>query len=75
MPEMGTSGLMSGDGKRGGRSASVLAPILDSTMEGRSQERRPTLWRFEDLWQSHRGRQPRVKLRVCPGLRPPQISV
>ena len=31
MPEMGTSGLMSGDGKRGGASASVLAPILDST--------------------------------------------
>ena len=31
MPEMGTSGLMSGDGKRGGRSASVLAPILDCT--------------------------------------------
>jgi hypothetical protein len=31
MPELGTSGLMSGDGKRGGASASVLAPILDST--------------------------------------------
>ncbi len=30
MPEIGTSGLTSGDGKRG-RSASVLAPILDST--------------------------------------------
>jgi hypothetical protein len=30
MPEMGTSGLTSGDGKRGA-SASVLAPILDST--------------------------------------------
>src|SRR5215472_14864344 len=26
-----TSGLMSGDGKRGGAPASVLAPILDST--------------------------------------------
>src|SRR5215472_2791847 len=26
-----TSGLMSGDGKRGGAQASVLAPILDST--------------------------------------------
>ena len=26
-----TSGLMSGDGKRGGAHASVLAPILDST--------------------------------------------
>ena len=31
MPEMGTSGLMSGDGKRGGAVAPVLAPILDST--------------------------------------------
>ena len=31
MPEMGTSGLMSGDGKRAARLASVLAPILDST--------------------------------------------
>jgi hypothetical protein len=31
MPEMGTSGLMSGDGKRGGAIAPVLAPILDST--------------------------------------------
>src|SRR6516225_9991729 len=31
MPEIGTSGLMSGDGKRGDAQASVLAPILDST--------------------------------------------
>ena len=31
MPEIRTSGLMSGDGKRGGASASVLAPVLDST--------------------------------------------
>ena len=31
MPETGTSGLMSGDGKRGGAPASVLAPVLDST--------------------------------------------
>ena len=31
MPEIGTSGLMSGDGKRGHAQASVLAPILDST--------------------------------------------
>jgi len=31
MPEIGTSGLMSGVGKRGGASASVLAPSLDST--------------------------------------------
>ena len=30
MPATGTSGLMSGDGKRGGAQASVLAPILDS---------------------------------------------
>jgi hypothetical protein len=29
--EIRTSGLMSGDGKRGGAFASVLAPILDST--------------------------------------------
>ena len=29
--EIRTSGLMSGDGKRGGAHASVLAPILDST--------------------------------------------
>src|ERR1039458_9449446 len=32
MPEMGTSGLMSGGGKRGGATASVPAPILDSTL-------------------------------------------
>ncbi len=32
MPEIGTSGLMSGVGKRGGASASVLAPNLDSTV-------------------------------------------
>jgi hypothetical protein len=31
---LGTSGLMSGDGKRGGASSSVLAPILDSTKDG-----------------------------------------
>jgi len=31
MREIRTSGLMSGDGKRGDASASVLAPILDST--------------------------------------------
>src|SRR3954452_2417127 len=31
MREIRTSGLMSGDGKRGGVSASALAPILDST--------------------------------------------
>jgi len=31
MREIRTSGLMSEDGKRGGASASVLAPILDST--------------------------------------------
>jgi len=31
MLETGTSGLMSGAGKRGGVSASVLAPGLDST--------------------------------------------
>jgi len=31
MLEMGTSGLMSGAGKRGGATASALAPGLDST--------------------------------------------
>jgi hypothetical protein len=31
MPEIGTSGLMSGDGKRGDDPTSVPAPILDST--------------------------------------------
>jgi hypothetical protein len=31
MPEIGTLGLMSGVGKRGGATASVLAPNLDST--------------------------------------------
>ncbi len=34
MPEMGPSGLLSGDGKRGGAQASVLASILDSTYTG-----------------------------------------
>ena len=33
MREICTSGLMSGDGKRGGAPASVLAPILDSTRQ------------------------------------------
>src|SRR5579872_5130666 len=33
-----TSGLMSGDGKRGGASASVLAPILDSTKYAGSRQ-------------------------------------
>jgi len=32
MPGMGTSGLMSGDGKRGGVSASAPALVLDSTI-------------------------------------------
>ena len=31
MRDIRTSGLMSGDGKRGGAFAAVLAPILDST--------------------------------------------
>jgi len=37
MLEMGTSGLMSGAGKRGGASASALAPGLDSTSRGSLQ--------------------------------------
>ena len=39
MLETGTSGLMSGAGKRGGVSASVLAPGLDSTSGGSLQVR------------------------------------
>jgi len=40
---MGTSGLMSGDGKRGGAVAPVLAPILDSTgIPRRTSARTPT---------------------------------
>src|SRR5690242_18462265 len=31
-----------------------------------------TVWRLEDLWQSHQGRQPRVKLPVGVALRPPE---
>jgi hypothetical protein len=34
-----------------------------------------TLWRFEDLWQSLRGHQPRVKLPVGVALPPPELSV
>jgi hypothetical protein len=41
MPEMGTSGLMSGDGKRGGAQASALASILDSTTTPRKTARGP----------------------------------
>src|SRR6266542_1466578 len=37
MLEMGTSGLMSGAGKRDGASASALAPSLDSTNRGQVQ--------------------------------------
>src|ERR1035437_104616 len=44
MREIRTSGLMSGDGKRGGAVAPVLAPILDSTGILRSTSARtPTL--------------------------------
>src|SRR5215471_9978076 len=39
MPEIGTSGLMRGDGKRGDAQASVLAPILDSTSVRRTTHR------------------------------------
>ena len=38
MPEIGTSGLMSGDGKRGGASAPPLA--LRARVEGRQGKRR-----------------------------------
>jgi hypothetical protein len=50
MPEMGTSGLMSGDGKRDGAVAPVLAPILDSTGIGR----RTSAW--TPTWQPKRSR-------------------
>jgi hypothetical protein len=40
MPEIGTSGSMSGDGKRGDcRMAQATAPILDSTIPRLSEER------------------------------------
>src|SRR5665811_1690430 len=47
MPEMGTSGLMSGDGKRGGAVAPVLAPILDSTGIFRRTSARMPAWQPE----------------------------
>jgi hypothetical protein len=47
MPEMGTSGLMSGDGKRGGAVAPVLAPILDSTGIPRRTPARTPTWQPE----------------------------
>jgi hypothetical protein len=40
MREIRTSGLMSGGGKRGGASVSVLAPVLDSTSPFESERRR-----------------------------------
>jgi hypothetical protein len=45
MPEIGTSGSMSGDGKRAIGKASSTAPILDSTPSGGSQRRLP--WAIE----------------------------
>ena len=47
MPEMGTSGLMSGDGKRDGAVAPVLAPILDSTGIPRRTSARTPTWQPE----------------------------
>jgi hypothetical protein len=43
MPEMGPYGLLSGDGKRGGAQASVLASILDST---HAEQRKRTVKRI-----------------------------
>ncbi|MFL6815161.1 MAG: recombinase family protein, partial [Bradyrhizobium sp.] len=43
MPEIGTSGLMSGDGKRGvGHRPQAAAPILDSTDEDLVEGKRPS---------------------------------
>ena len=41
MLEMGTSGLMSGEGKRAGAFALRTAPFLDSTLCRRSKLRQP----------------------------------
>jgi len=43
MREICTSGLMSGDGKRGGAPASVLAPILDSTIDSVHRDGGPSV--------------------------------
>ena len=40
MPEIGTSGLMSGDGKR----SIATAPVLDSTRTARNRPRPPNTW-------------------------------
>jgi len=51
MREIRTSGLMSGDGKRGGAVAPVLAPILDSTgVLRRTSARTPTWQPGGTLW-------------------------
>src|ERR1019366_2831502 len=47
MREIRTSGLMSGDGKRGGAGAPVLAPILDSTGILRRASARTPTWQPE----------------------------
>src|ERR1035437_41364 len=47
MREIRTSGLMSGDGKRGGAVAPVLAPILDSTGILRGTSARTPTWQPE----------------------------
>ena len=47
MPEIGTSGSMSGDGKRGvGQNGLVTAPILDSTKA--DIPKRPLFCRYPD---------------------------
>ena len=49
MPEMGTSGLMSGDGKRGAALAGAPAPILDSTCCGLQPATKQTRSRSRDI--------------------------
>src|SRR5450759_3241877 len=63
MRQIRTAGLMSGDGKRGGAVAPVLAPILDSTgILRRTSARMPT-WQPERLrYGCTLKRQPRAKL-------------
>ena len=55
--------------------AEVVARARDDDEREVAGAEANTLWRFEDLWQSHKGHQPRVKLPVSVALRPPALSV
>src|SRR5437762_8461079 len=57
MPETGTSGLMSGDGKRGdGQGPQATAPILDSTVSDMSiAGHRPTILLYNHSISPSRG--------------------